>query len=47
MANSKPVTPSYIELCLRSIGSEREKYVLKPNNIAKADVWKHFMLGKL
>jgi hypothetical protein len=36
-----------IQKCLRSVGHARDKYVLKSNTAAKADVWKHFMLGKL
>jgi hypothetical protein len=36
-----------IEKCLRSVGHARDKYVLKSNTAAKADVWKQFMLGKV
>jgi hypothetical protein len=40
------VNANDIEKCLKSVGSSREKYVLKLNAAAKADVWKNFLLGK-
>ena len=42
----KMVSANEIEKCLKSVGLAREKYILKPNIAAKADVWKHFLLGK-
>jgi hypothetical protein len=34
------VSASGIEKCLKSVGDYHEKYVLKSNTAAKADVWK-------
>ena len=38
--------PKEIERCLRSVASSQHVYLLKPNVDGKADVWKHFSLGK-